>query len=105
MINIVYAEEMDRPSYEEAVDHIFRLTKQLDNIKNLGVDASNPELIISLKKKLGDLIGITLGKKSNYIKKNLDITQSMIVCPIVFNTEPLILCQVIQKDYQTIVGD
>jgi len=61
---------MDRPSYEEAVDHIFRLTKQLDNIKNLGVDASNPELIISLKKKLGeDLIGITLGKKIQLYKK------------------------------------
>ena len=29
MINIVYAEELDHPSYEEAVDHIFRLTKQL----------------------------------------------------------------------------
>ncbi|HET7642843.1 MAG TPA: hypothetical protein VFK40_05000 [Nitrososphaeraceae archaeon] len=70
MINIIYAEEIDLPPYEEAVDYIFRLTKQLGNITNLGVDASNPEIIISLKKKLGeDLIGIALEKKSNYIKK------------------------------------
>ena len=51
MINIVYAEELDHPSYEEAVNHIFRLNKQLGNIKNIGVDGSNPELIVSLKKK------------------------------------------------------
>ena len=49
MINIVYAEELDKPSYENAVDHIFRLTKQLGNIKNIGVDASNPELSIIKK--------------------------------------------------------
>ena len=36
MINIVYAEELDKPDYEEAVNHIFRLTKQLGNIKNIG---------------------------------------------------------------------
>ena len=35
IINIVYAEELDHPSYEEAVDHVFRLVKQLDNIKIL----------------------------------------------------------------------
>ena len=36
IINIVYAEELDQPSYEEAVDHVFRLTKQMGNIKNIG---------------------------------------------------------------------
>ncbi len=45
---------MDHPSYEEAVDHIFRLIKQLGNIKNIGVDGSNPELIVSLKKKIDE---------------------------------------------------
>ena len=51
MINIVYAEELDHPSYEEAVDHVFRLVKQLDNIKNIGVDGSNPELNSLAKEK------------------------------------------------------
>ena len=54
LINIVYAEELDKPSYEEAVDHIFRLIKILKPIKNIGYDASNPELIVSLTKKLGE---------------------------------------------------
>ena len=33
MINVVYAEELDKPNYEEVIDHIFRLAKQLGNIK------------------------------------------------------------------------
>ena len=89
MINIVYAEELDHPNYEEAVDHIFRLTKQLGNIKNIGVDGSNPELIVSLKKKIDERSDWKyIQEKIQYCKKhNLNLTQYMIVCPIVFNTE------------------
>ena len=53
-IRILYAEELDHPTYENAVDTIFRLTKQMGNIKNIGVDGSNPELIVSLKKKIDE---------------------------------------------------
>ncbi|HJT84998.1 MAG TPA: hypothetical protein VJ697_10985 [Nitrososphaeraceae archaeon] len=89
MINIVYASELDRPSYEEAIDTIWRLTKQLGNIVNIGVDASNPELIVSLKNKLGE------SSKWEYIhdkiqhckKNNLNLAHYMTVVPIVFNTE------------------
>ena len=45
MINIVYADELDKPNYEEVVSHIFRLVKQLGNIKNIGVDGFNPDLL------------------------------------------------------------
>ena len=54
MINIIYAEELDKPNYEEVIDHIFRLIKQLGNIKNIAVDGSNPELIVSLKTKIDE---------------------------------------------------
>ena len=40
IINIVYAEELDKPGYEEAVGHVFRLSKQIGNIKNIAVDSS-----------------------------------------------------------------
>ena len=50
-IRILYAEELDHPSYEQALDHIFRIRKQMGNVQNIGVDASNPELIVSLKKR------------------------------------------------------
>ena len=32
-IRILYAEELDHPSYEEAVDHVFRLVKQMGTLK------------------------------------------------------------------------
>ena len=89
MINIVYAEELDHPSYEFAIDTIFKIIKQVGNIKNIGVDASNPELIVSLKKKIdekSDWIYIQ-EKVQYYKKKNLDIAQCMTVVPVVFNTE------------------
>ena len=54
MINVIYAEELDKPNYEEVIDHIFRLTKQMGNVRNLPVDGSNPELIVSLKRKIDE---------------------------------------------------
>ena len=89
MINIVYAEELDHPSYETATDTIFRLTKQLGNIKNIGVDASNPELIVSLKKKVDERSDWQyIQEKVQYCRKhNLNLAQYFMVCPIVFNTE------------------
>jgi hypothetical protein len=88
-IRILYAEELDHPSYEEAVDHIFRLVKLMGNIKNIGVDGSNPELIVSLKKKIDENSKWQyIQEKVQYCKKhNLNIAQYMTVVPIVFNTE------------------
>ena len=107
MINIVYAEELDRPSsYEEAVSHIFRLSKQLGNIKNIGVDGSNPELIVSLKKKIDERSDWKyIQEKVLYCKKHsLNIVQYMTVVPIVFNTENINFMSHIAKDYLTIPG-
>jgi|SRR5215207_4005650 len=88
-IRILYSKELDHPSYEEAIDHVFRVRKQMGNVRNIGVDASQPELIVSLKKLIDE------NSRWQYIqdkvleckKRNLDIADRMIVCPIVFNTE------------------
>ena len=88
-IRILYSEELDHPSYEDAIDHIFRVRKEMGNVLNIGVDASQPELIVSLKKLIDE------NSRWQYIqdkvlqckKRNIDIAQCMIVCPIVFNTE------------------
>ena len=89
MINVIYAEELDKPNYEEVIDHIFRLIKQLGNIKNIAVDGSNPELIVSLKRKIDENSKWSyIQEKVQYCKKhNLNLAQYMIVCPTVFNTE------------------
>ena len=65
------------------------MSKQIGNIKNIGVDGSNPELIVSLKKKIDERSDWKyIQEKVQYCKKhNLNLTQYMIVCPIVFNTE------------------
>ena len=92
MTNIIYAEELDKPWYEEAVDHIFKLTKTFGNIRNIGVDASNPNLIVSSKKELSENSNWSfIHEKIQYCKKkNLDIGLQMIVYPIVFNTENIL---------------
>ena len=87
--NILYAEELDKPGYEEAVDHVFRISKLMGNIKNIAVDSSAPELIVSLKKLIGERSDLTYihEKVQYYKKKNIDIAQCMTVVPIGFNTE------------------
>lgn len=88
-IRILYSEELDHPSYEEALDHVFRIRKQMGNVLNIGVDASNPELIVSLKKLIDERYQwqYIQDKVLECKKRNIDIAQRMIVCPIVFNTE------------------
>ncbi len=88
-IRILYAEELDHPSYEDALDQVFRIRKKYGNIVNIGVDASQPELIVSLKKKIDERHQWQyVQDKIQYCKKhNLMIGDYMIVCPIVFNTE------------------
>ena len=53
-IRILYSEELDHPSYEEAVDHVFRVRKEMGNVQNIGVDSSKPELIVTLKKLIDE---------------------------------------------------
>jgi hypothetical protein len=89
IINIVHAEMLDKPNYETLVDHVFRLTKILGNIQNIGIDASAPDFIGSVKRKLDERYDwqFVQSKILDCKKRNLDIAQYMTVVPIVFNTE------------------
>lgn len=53
-IQILYADQLERPTYEESIDHIFRLRKKYGNIQNIGIDSSTPELVSSIKKKIDE---------------------------------------------------
>ena len=88
-IRILHADELDKPLYEEALDHIFQLRKKYGNVLNIGVDGSRPELITSLKKKIGERYDWPyVQERLQYYKKhNIDPAEKMIVVPIVFNTE------------------
>jgi hypothetical protein len=88
-IRILHAEELDKPLYENALDHILRLRKKYGNVQNIAFDASRPELGTSLKKRIGERYDWQyVQDKLQYCKKhNLDIASTMIVCPIVFSAE------------------
>lgn len=88
-IRILYADELDKPLYEEAVDHILRLRKKYGNVQNIGFDGSRPELGMSLKKKIDERYDWQyVQDKMQYCKKhNLDLAKYMVIVPILFNTE------------------
>ena len=89
IINIVHSEILEKPNYETLVDHVFRLTKTLGNVKNIAIDSSAPDFIGSIKRKLDEPYNwqFVQSKILDYKKRNLDIAQYMTVVPIVFNTE------------------
>jgi hypothetical protein len=86
---ILHVEELDKPLYEDALDHILRLRKKYGNVQNIAFDASRPELGTSLKKRIGERYDWQyVQDKLQYCKKhNLDIASTMIVCPVVFSAE------------------
>ena len=88
-IRILYCEELEKPTYDDALNHIFSIRKKYGNVVNIGVDASALELIQTLKKKIDERYDWTyVQEKLHYCKKNnLDIAKKMIVVPILFNIE------------------
>lgn len=53
MIQVVYAEEFERPDYNEMVDAILLLLEKYDVVNRVYVDGSFPAFIRSLKRQLG----------------------------------------------------
>jgi hypothetical protein len=88
-IRILFADELINSSYDEALDQIFQLRRQYGNVLNMGVDASALEVIMSLKKKIGERYDWTyVQEKLQYCKKHgLDPATRMIVVPIPFTLE------------------
>ena len=53
-IQIVFADEFERPDYNEMLVKVWDLDKNY-HVKNIYVDGANPEFIRSLKSKIGEL--------------------------------------------------
>lgn len=53
MVQVIYAEEFERPDYNEIVDVVFQLLDQYDIVNRVYVDGSFPAFIRSLKRQLG----------------------------------------------------
>jgi cellobiose-specific phosphotransferase system component IIB len=85
-IIILYANEFDKLNYEEAIDIVFRLIKQYGRVVNVGIDMSSLELIMSLKKKIGERSdwNYITNKLQYCTKHNLDPAQYMTIVPVPF---------------------
>jgi len=90
ILQVLYADEFERPRYEDVINKIGELYQEFTNIKNIFVDAANPELISSLKRKVANERDKWnyVQEKMAYCKKNkVDINRYMKVVPIPFSTE------------------
>ena len=54
VLQLLYADEFERPRYEDMTNKIDDLYDAFANIKNMFVDASSPELISSLKREVAN---------------------------------------------------
>jgi hypothetical protein len=90
VLQIVYADEFERHRYEDMVNKIADLYQQFTNIKNIFVDAANPELISSLKREVAlerDNWAYVQEKMAYCKKHKVDINQYMKVVPVPFSIE------------------
>jgi hypothetical protein len=54
VLQVLYADEFERPRYEDMINKVADLYSMFTNIKNIFVDAANPELISSLKREVAN---------------------------------------------------
>lgn len=52
ILQVLYADEFERPRYEDMINKVSSLYDSFTNIKNKFVDANSPELISSLKREV-----------------------------------------------------
>ena len=88
-IHVLYAEEFERPDYNEMLSKIWSLMTEFELSKKNGkiyVDGANPSFIKSLKLQLGE--DPDYDKVIAYYKsQKWDWTKNMTVIPVNFSTE------------------
>ena len=87
VLQVLYADEFERPRYEDIINKIADLNDIFTNIKNIFADAANPELISSLKREVAYERDnwSSVQEKMAYCKKHhVDINRNMKVVPVPF---------------------
>jgi hypothetical protein len=88
-IQVIFAEEYERPNFAAMIDKIWQLKQQCGYISNIYVDAANPEVWESLKREFDErydnqYIRDTIAECKKF---NTHIENRMIVVPIPFSVE------------------
>jgi hypothetical protein len=88
-IQVIFAEEYERPNFAAMIDKIWQLKQQCGYISNIYVDAANPEIWESLKREFGERYDNQYIKDqvAECKKLNLHIEDRMIVVPVPFSIE------------------
>jgi hypothetical protein len=89
-IEVIEAEEFERPDFNEMIDHVWQIKQRHkidDNNFTVYVDAANPEIWTSLKRMLNEphSDGFVFDKLSYYKKNNMNPALNMNVIPIAFS--------------------
>lgn len=90
ILQVLYADEFERPRYEDMVNKVADLYDTYTNINNIFVDAANPELISSLKREVAherDNWNYVQERMAYCKKHKSDINRHMKVVPVPFSTE------------------
>lgn len=84
-IEVLYADEFDRPDFNEMIDKALELMQQYGRTK-VFVDASNPAIVTGIKRELGERTDYE--EQIAYLKKHhSDPIHWMQVLPVSFNPE------------------
>jgi hypothetical protein len=83
-IQIIHAEEYDRPDFTDMINEVWKLKQQYGHVTNTYVDAANPEIWQALKKELSEPFDerTVREKKAYAIKYNLHVEDQMFVVPV-----------------------
>jgi hypothetical protein len=83
IIKVLYAKQWDRPSYEDMINQVVKLTHEYNPTK-IYVDSANPDFIKSVKIQFRDNPDYeSVIEQANH--ENIDPEYRMLVCPVAFS--------------------
>ena len=86
-IHVLYAEEYERPMFQDMVALVHSLYKKAGNVEQIFCDGNNPEFITALKLEMGERLDYQ-DELSELKKNNLDMYDwGPVVLPVNFSTE------------------
>jgi hypothetical protein len=88
-IQVIHAEEYDRPNFTVMINTIWQLKQKCGHISNIYVDADNPEVWESLKREFNEPFNQQyMSEQIAYCKKyNLHLEDRMKIVPVPFSVE------------------
>jgi hypothetical protein len=86
-IQVIHAEEYDRPNFTDMINVIWSLKQQYGHATNIYVDAANPEVWQALKKEFGEPYNqqYISDQRIECRKFNLNLEDRMIIVPVPFS--------------------